>query len=83
MFTLEKLPDSFPDTLLADAATAITARSGCLKAEGPVALIWVRLTSRWATITVAAPGAARMQFSEAPLKRDQGHGFTESEPADV
>ncbi|APD47790.1 orange carotenoid-binding protein [Synechococcus sp. CS-602] len=77
MFTLEKASQIFPDTLSADAVPAITARFRLLSAEDQLALIWYAYLEMGTTITVAAPGAARMQFAEATLSAIKAMGFTE------
>jgi len=60
MFTLDKARQIFPDTLSAGAVPAITARFKLLSAEDQLALIWFTYLEMGRTITVAAPGAARM-----------------------
>ncbi|MFY8147672.1 MAG: orange carotenoid-binding protein [Prochlorococcaceae cyanobacterium] len=69
MFTLQKATQIFPETLSADAVPAITARFRLLSAEDQLALIWYAYLEMGTTITVAAPGAARMQFAEPVLQQ--------------
>jgi hypothetical protein len=68
MFTIEKAAQIFPETKTADVIPAITARYQLLSAEDQLALIWFAYTEMGKTITVAAPGAARMQFCQLALK---------------
>ena len=67
MFTLDKARQIFPDTLTADAVPAITARFKLLSAEDQLALIWFAYLEMGQTITVAAPGAARMELARPIL----------------
>jgi len=75
MFTLEKAAQIFPDTLSADVVPAITARFRLLSAEDQLALIWYAYLEMGNTITVAAPGAARMQFAEPVLNEIKAMDF--------
>jgi hypothetical protein len=77
MFTLEKATQIFPDTLSADVVPAITARFRLLSAEDQLALIWYAYVEMGSTITIAAPGAARMQFAEPLLNRIKAMAFAE------
>lgn len=77
MFTLERATQIFPDTLSADVVPAITARFLLLSAEDQLALIWYAYLEMGNTITVAAPGAARMQFAEPVLNQIKAMGFSE------
>ena len=77
MFTLEKATQIFPDTLSADVVPAITARFRLLNAEDQLALIWYAYLEMGNTITVAAPGAARMQFAEPVLNQIKAMSFSE------
>ena len=77
MFTLEKAAQIFPDTLSADAVPAITARFRLLSAEDQLALIWYAYLEMGTTITIAAPGAARMQFAEPVLNEIKALGFAQ------
>ena len=77
MFTLEKAAQIFPDTLSADVVPAITARFRLLSAEDQLALIWYAYLEMGSTITIAAPGAARMQFAEPVLNQIKAMPFAE------
>jgi hypothetical protein len=77
MFTLDKATKIFPETLSADAVPALTARYRLLNAEDQLALIWYAYLEMGKTITIAAPGAARMQFAEPVLNRIKAMSFTE------
>ena len=77
MFTLERASKIFPDTLSADVVPAITARFRLLSAEDQLALIWYAYLEMGRTITVAAPGAARMQFAEPVLNQIKAMNFSE------
>jgi Orange carotenoid protein, N-terminal len=57
----------FPSTLSADAVPALTARFNQLSAEDQLAWTWFTYLEMGKTITVAAPGAASMQFAEGTL----------------
>jgi hypothetical protein len=67
-FTIDSARNIFPDTLSADAVPATIARFNQLSAEDQLALIWFAYLEMGKTITVAATGAANMQFAEATLK---------------
>lgn len=67
MFTIERASQIFPETLTADVVPAITARFELLSAEDQLALIWYAYLEMGKTITVAALGAASMQFAERTL----------------
>jgi len=69
---LDKARQIFPETLTADAVPAITARFKQLSAEDQLALIWFAYLEMGKTITVAAPGAARMALAEPTLKEIAG-----------
>jgi hypothetical protein len=77
MFTLDKATQIFPETLSADAVPAITARFRLLSAEDQLALIWFAYLEMGQTITIAAPGAARMQFAEPVLNEIKAMAFPE------
>ncbi|MGD1910444.1 MAG: orange carotenoid-binding protein [Rivularia sp. (in: cyanobacteria)] len=66
-FTIDSARGIFPNTLSADAVPATIARFNQLKAEDRLALIWFSYLEMGKTITVAAPGAANMQFAENTL----------------
>ncbi|MDJ0509410.1 MAG: orange carotenoid-binding protein [Crocosphaera sp.] len=67
-FTLDSARNIFPNTLAADAVPATIARFAQLSAEDQLALIWFAYLEMGKTITVAAPGAANMQFAQQTLK---------------
>jgi hypothetical protein len=75
MFTLERATQIFPDTRSADVVPAITARFSLLSAEDQLALIWFAYLEMGSTITVAAPGAASMQFAEPTLNQIKAMDF--------
>ncbi|MGB5133704.1 MAG: orange carotenoid-binding protein [Prochlorococcaceae cyanobacterium] len=77
MFTLDKATKIFPETLSADVVPALTARYRLLNAEDQLALIWYAYLEMGKTITIAAPGAARMQFAEPVLNRIKAMDFNE------
>jgi len=62
---------------VSDVVPAITARYRLLSAEDQLALIWYAYLEMGTTITVAAPGAARMQFAEPVLNRIKAMSFQE------
>ncbi len=66
-FTIDSARGIFPNTLAADAVPATVARFTQLKAEDQLALIWFAYLEMGKTITMAAPGAASMQFAENTL----------------
>lgn len=66
-FTIDSARGIFPNTLAADAVPATVARFNQLKAEDQLALIWFAYLEMGKTITMAAPGAASMQFAENTL----------------
>jgi hypothetical protein len=66
-FTIDSARGIFPNTLAADAVPATVARFVQLKAEDQLALIWFAYLEMGKTITMAAPGAASMQFAENTL----------------
>ena len=77
MFTLDRAARIFPETRSADAVPALTARFQLLNAEDQLALIWFAYLEMGKTITIAAPGAARMQFAEPVLTRIRAMNFAE------
>ena len=77
MFTIDKAAQIFPDTRTADAVPAITARYKLLSAEDQLALIWFAYLEMGRTITVAAPGAARMASAQPTLDEIVGMSFSE------
>ena len=77
MFTLDRATKIFPDTLSADVVPALTSRYALLSAEDQLALIWYAYLEMGKTITIAAPGAARMQFAEPLLDRIKQMNFAQ------
>lgn len=76
MFTIERASQIFPETLTADVVPAITARFELLSAEDQLALIWYAYLEMGKSITVAALGAASMQFAERTLADIKAMSFT-------
>ncbi len=68
-FSIESARGIFPNTLSADAVPATIARFTQLSAEDQLALIWFAYLEMGKTITVAAPGAANMQFAENTMNQ--------------
>ncbi|MBE9125680.1 MULTISPECIES: orange carotenoid-binding protein [unclassified Coleofasciculus] len=68
-FTIDSARNIFPNTLAADAVPATIARFSQLSAEDQLALIWFAYLEMGKTITIAAPGAANMQFAEGTLNQ--------------
>jgi hypothetical protein len=66
-FTIDSARGIFPNTLTADAVPATVARFAQLSPEDQLALIWFAYLEMGKTITVAALGAASMQFAESTL----------------
>lgn len=67
-FTIDSARSIFPNTLSADAVPATIARFSQLNAEDQLALIWFAYLEMGRAITIAAPGAASMQFAEPTLE---------------
>lgn len=67
-FTIDSARSIFPNTLSADAVPATIARFNQLSAEDQLALIWFAYLEMGSAITIAAPGAASMQFAEPTLE---------------
>ncbi|MDJ0845943.1 orange carotenoid-binding protein [Crocosphaera sp.] len=67
-FSIDSARNIFPNTLAADAVPATIARFEQLSAEDQLALIWFAYLEMGKNITVAAPGAANMQFAEGTIK---------------
>lgn len=76
-FTIDSARSIFPNTLAADVVPATIARFNQLSAEDQLALIWFAYLEMGTTITVAAPGAASMQFAEATLNQIKEMNFQE------
>ena len=67
-FTIDSARNIFPNTLAADAVPATIARFQQLSAEDQLALIWFAYLEMGKSITIAAPGAASMQFAERTIQ---------------
>lgn len=80
-FTLDSARNIFPSTLTADAVPATIARFGQLTAEDQLALIWFAYLDMGKGITIAAPGAASMQFAEATMNDIRAMSFQEQSQA--
>jgi len=76
-FTIDSARNIFPNTLSADGVPATTARFTQLSAEDQLALIWFAYLEMGKTITIAAPGAANMQFAEGTLDQIRQMSFRE------
>ena len=77
-FTIDSARNIFSaNTLSADAVPALTARFNQLSAEDQLAWIWFAYLEMGKTITVAAPGAANMQFAEPTLNAIKAMSFQE------
>jgi Orange carotenoid protein, N-terminal/Nuclear transport factor 2 (NTF2) domain len=76
-FTIDSARSIFPSTMSADAVPATTARFSQLSVEDQLALIWFAYLEMGSTITIAAPGAANMQFAESTLTQIVQMGFRE------
>ncbi len=76
-FTLDSARNIFPSTLTADAVPATIARFTQLTAEDQLALIWFAYLEMGKGITIAAPGAASMQFAEATMNEIRAMSFQE------
>lgn len=76
-FTIDSARSIFPNTLTADTVPATIARFKQLSAEDQLALIWFAYLEMGKTITIAAPGAANMQFAETTLSQIKQMSFQE------
>ncbi len=76
-FTIDSARGIFPKTLSADAVPATIARFNQLSAEDQLAWTWFAYLEMGKTITIAAPGAASMQFAEATLNQIRQMTFSE------
>ena len=74
-FTIDSARSIFPNTLSADAVPATIARFSQLNAEDQLALIWFAYLEMGRAITIAAPGAASMQFAEPTLEEIRNMPF--------
>lgn len=68
-YTIDRARSIFPSTLVADAVPATTARFDQLSAEDQLALIWFAYLEMGQSITIAAPGAASLQFAENTINK--------------
>jgi hypothetical protein len=68
-FTIDTARGIFPGTLSADVVPATIARFNQLSAEDQLAWIWFAYLEMGKTVTVAAPGAASMQFAENTMNQ--------------
>ncbi|MGG6296586.1 orange carotenoid-binding protein [Leptolyngbya sp. AN02str] len=75
--TIDSARSIFPGTLSADAVPALNARFNQLSAEDQLAWTWFAFLEMGKTITVAAPGAASMQFAEGTLNQIKQMTFEE------
>jgi Orange carotenoid protein, N-terminal/Nuclear transport factor 2 (NTF2) domain len=75
--TLDSARGIFPNTLAADVVPATIARFNQLNAEDQLAWIWFSYLEMGKTITIAAPGAASMQFAEPTLNQIRQMSFQE------
>lgn len=75
--TIDSARGIFPNTLSADAVPATTARFNQLSAEDQLAWTWFAYLEMGKTVTVAAPGAASMQFAEPTLEQIKKMSFPE------
>jgi hypothetical protein len=76
-YTIDTARNIFSNTLAADVVPATTARFVQLSAEDQLALIWFAYLEMGKTITVAAPGAANLQFAELTLAQIKEMSFVE------
>lgn len=75
--TIDSARRIFPNTLQADAVPALIARFNQLSAEDQLAWTWFAFLEMGKTVTVAAPGAASMQFAEGILNEIKQMTFEE------
>ena len=75
--TIDSARDIFPNTLAANAVPALITRFNQLSAEDQLAWTWFAFLEMGKTITVAAPGAASMQFAEGTLNQIKAMTFEE------
>lgn len=75
--TLDSAREIFPQTLSADAVPAAITRFKQLSGEDQLAWIWFAYLEMGKTITVAALGAASMQFAEKTLNQIREMSFEE------
>lgn len=80
-FSIDSARGIFPETLSADVVPATIGRFNQLNAEDQLALIWFAYLEMGKTITIAAPGAANMQFAEGTLNQIRQMSFPEQSQA--
>jgi len=80
-FTIDSARGIFSNTLSADAVPALTARFNQLNAEDQLAWIWFAYLEMGKSVTVAAPGAANMQFAENTLNEIRQMDFQQQSQA--
>lgn len=68
-YTVDSARSIFPSTLSAAEVPATVARFTQLNVEDQLALIWFAYLEMGQAITVAAPGAANMQFAEITMDK--------------
>ncbi|MGB3293928.1 MAG: orange carotenoid-binding protein [Phormidesmis sp.] len=68
-YTVDSARNIFPSTLSAAEVPATVARFTQLNAEDQLALIWFAYLEMGQAITIAAPGAANMQFAELTMDK--------------
>jgi Orange carotenoid protein, N-terminal/Nuclear transport factor 2 (NTF2) domain len=76
-FTVDSARGIFPGTLSADVVPATIARFTQLSDEDQLALIWFAYLEMGTTITIAAPGAASMQFAEIAMNEIKAMSFAD------
>jgi Orange carotenoid protein, N-terminal/Nuclear transport factor 2 (NTF2) domain len=76
-FTIDTARGIFPGTLTADVVPATIARFNQLSAEDQLAWIWFAYLEMGKTVTVAAPGAASMQFAEGTMNQIKQMSFAD------
>jgi hypothetical protein len=76
-FTIDTARAIFPGTLSADVVPATIARFTQLSDEDQLALIWFAYLEMGTTITIAAPGAASMQFAENTMAEIKAMSFAD------
>jgi Orange carotenoid protein, N-terminal/Nuclear transport factor 2 (NTF2) domain len=76
-FTVDSARGIFPGTLSADVVPATIARFSQLSDEDQLALIWFAYLEMGTTITIAAPGAASMQFAEITMNEIKAMSFAD------
>ncbi len=80
-YTVDAARNIFSNTLAADVVPATSARFNQLSAEDQLALIWFAYLEMGKTITIAAPGAANMQFAESTLALIKDMSFKDQSQA--